>query len=71
MKSARLPESLEPPPPDTILERRLEEGRRRIEDAKQGGIDIQAWEDFWLSLLAEYEAFWIVTIPNDTKEDQQ
>lgn len=37
------------------LVRRLEDGYARIEEAKLRGIDIRAWEDFWLQLLDEYE----------------
>ena len=37
------------------LERRLEDGYRRIEEAKAQGRDIQAWEEFWFQLLREYE----------------
>ena len=39
-----------------MLERRLEDGYRRIEQAIQDGADVRAWEMFWLQLLAEYEA---------------
>jgi hypothetical protein len=38
------------------LETRLEDGDRRIRAAEQQGKDVTAWEDFWLTLLAEYEA---------------
>lgn len=38
------------------LERRLDDGYRRIESALGNGADIDAWESFWLELLAEYEA---------------
>lgn len=38
------------------LEQRLEDGFRRIGDAEMQGRDIRAWEDFWLSLLGEYES---------------
>lgn len=37
------------------LERRLEDGWTRIESAPIDA-DVTAWEDFWLRLLAEYEA---------------
>ena len=37
------------------LERRLEDGYRRIEQALQDGADVTAWEDFWIHLLREYE----------------
>lgn len=38
------------------LERRLEDGYRRIETALGEGADTESWETFWLRLLAEYEA---------------
>ena len=38
------------------LTRRLEDGYQRIEQALGRGEDVRAWEDFWLQLLAEYEA---------------
>jgi len=34
---------------------RLEDGYARIEEAIVRGVDIRAWEDFWLQLLDEYE----------------
>ncbi len=37
------------------LERRLEDGYRRIEEAKVQGRDVKAWEEFWIQLLREYE----------------
>ena len=39
-----------------VLTRRLDDGYRRIDDALHDGADIEAWEDFWLGLLREYEA---------------
>lgn len=46
--------------PQTIetLERRLDEGYRRIEEAIDRGEDVQAWESFWIDLLHQYEAEW-------------
>lgn len=38
------------------LERRLDDGYRRIEAALGGGADVAAWEEFWLRLLTEYES---------------
>ncbi|MDQ3693924.1 MAG: hypothetical protein M3464_09880 [Chloroflexota bacterium] len=38
------------------LVRRLDDGYVRIEQAVVNGEDVAAWEDFWLGLLAEYEA---------------
>jgi hypothetical protein len=37
------------------LERRLDDGYRRIEQARVDGADVRAWEDFWIQLLREYE----------------
>lgn len=37
------------------LYRRLETGYERIETALTEGKDITVWEDFWVSLLNEYE----------------
>jgi hypothetical protein len=38
------------------LERRLEDGYRRIELAVREGKDVSAWETFWIRLLHDYEA---------------
>lgn len=38
------------------LERRLEDGYRRIEQAAREGKDVSAWETFWINLLRQYEA---------------
>ena len=38
------------------LEQRLEDGFTRIGDAEVQGRDISAWEDFWVTLLREYES---------------
>ncbi len=38
------------------LERRLDDGFRRIEGALDEGADVGAWEEFWLRLLNEYES---------------
>lgn len=40
----------------STLEQRLEDGYRRIGAAELEGRDVRVWEDFWLSLLGEYEA---------------
>lgn len=40
----------------SALELRLEDGYRRIGDAELLGRDVRTWEEFWLSLLGEYEA---------------
>ena len=37
------------------LERRLDDGYRRIDSARLAGEDITAWEDFWIELLRQYE----------------
>lgn len=37
------------------IARRLEDGYARIDEAILHGVDIRAWEDFWLQLLEEYE----------------
>ena len=42
----------------TALERRLDEGYARIEEAIARGEDIAAWESFWIDLLHQYEAEW-------------
>ena len=38
------------------LERRLDDGFLRIEQALLDGADVSAWEEFWVQLLREYEA---------------
>lgn len=38
------------------LERRLEDGYTRIEDARLHGQDVSVWEEFWIDLLHQYEA---------------
>ena len=61
MKSTRLRALDQPPTVDRApfdqetLERRLDDGYRRIEDARVQGRDVQAWEEFWIQLLREYE----------------
>ena len=40
------------------LERRLDEGYSRIEEALARGEDVSAWESFWIDLLHLYEAEW-------------
>jgi hypothetical protein len=37
------------------LERRLDDGYLRIEEALRAGADVSTWENFWLNLLADYE----------------
>lgn len=37
------------------LETRLDDGWDRIESAKANGTDVEAWEDFWMTLLNEYQ----------------
>ena len=38
------------------LERRLDDGYTRIEQARLDGIDTTAWEEFWVKLLVEYQS---------------
>lgn len=38
------------------LDKRLEDGFRKIEDAEASGKNVYAWENFWLQLLREYES---------------
>jgi len=38
------------------LEQRLEDGYLRIGEAELQGNDISTWEQFWFSLLGEYES---------------
>ena len=38
------------------LERRLQEGYVRIEEALAAGQDVTSWERFWIELLHQYEA---------------
>jgi hypothetical protein len=37
------------------LERRLEDGYTRIDQAALAGADVSEWEFFWIRLLGEYE----------------
>lgn len=37
------------------LERRLDDGFRRIDEAALSGADVSEWESFWIRLLREYE----------------
>ena len=39
-----------------VMEARLNDGYERIEAAQAAGLDIVAWEAFWLELLRQYEA---------------
>ena len=38
------------------LEARLSDGYDRIDAAQAAGLDVVAWEAFWLDLLEQYEA---------------
>lgn len=38
-----------------VLERRLADGERRIEEAASQGADTTTWEAFWIELLHQYE----------------
>ena len=42
------------------LERRLNDGHVKIEDAQQALQDVARWEDLWLQLLGEYERLYAV-----------
>ena len=61
MKTPRLhalsqPSAIDRAPYDPeTLEHRLDDGYRRIEEARLQGRDVQAWEEFWIQLLREYE----------------
>lgn len=37
------------------LQKRLEDGFFRIEQAEMAGVDVAEWESFWMKLLREYE----------------
>ncbi len=39
---------------DELVER-LDKGAARIEEARAKGKDVQEWEDYWISLLRQYE----------------
>ncbi len=39
-----------------ILETRLDDGYRRIEEAIVSGDDVATWETYWFELLDEYES---------------
>lgn len=41
--------------PIVVLEARLVEGYRRIDEAIARGDDVTQWETFWIDLLHEYE----------------
>lgn len=59
-----MPDEHQSPPAEPIdldaqrsaLAHRLDDGYLRIEQAIVSGEDVQAWEDFWITLLADYEA---------------
>ncbi len=48
--------SSDPPQSIETLEARLEDGYARIAAAEASGIDVAAWEAFWIELLGQYEA---------------
>ena len=56
-----------PVSPDEILvatlQRRLNDGWFRIEEADRRGEDVAAWESFWIDLLHQYEAAWDRLLP--------
>ncbi|MGC4191400.1 MAG: hypothetical protein QM589_09570 [Thermomicrobiales bacterium] len=37
------------------LERRLDDGYRRIDQGIADGLDVSHWEEFWIDLLRQYE----------------
>jgi len=37
------------------LERRLDDGYRRIDQGIADGLDVSHWEEFWIDLLHQYE----------------
>lgn len=37
------------------LERRLDDGYRRIDQGIADGINVARWEEFWIDLLRQYE----------------
>ncbi len=39
-----------------LLERRLDDGYRRIEQAHSAGQETSAWDSFWIELLHQYES---------------
>lgn len=39
-----------------VLRHRLDAGYDRIELARQSSVDTRTWEEFWVTLLHEYEA---------------
>lgn len=61
-KSWNQPKPDHPPEPHhrvheaDVLERRLNDGWDRIEQAQRRGEDTAAWESFWIDLLHQYEA---------------
>ena len=55
MKHSHLPGSLPEPPAAQQLAKRLNDGYNRIEVARQKSEDVEAWEDFWIDLLHQYE----------------
>jgi hypothetical protein len=55
MKHSHLPGSLPEPPAAQQIAKRLNDGYTRIEVARQNGEDVEAWQDFWIDLLHQYE----------------
>ncbi len=39
-----------------MLDRRLDDGYRRIEQAHSAGQETSAWDSFWIELLHQYES---------------
>lgn len=38
-----------------LLVGRLENGSRQIEELRSAGTDVDAWEEYWIRLLRQYE----------------
>ncbi|MGC4107048.1 MAG: hypothetical protein QM753_12000 [Thermomicrobiales bacterium] len=58
MAVRHLSSHLSPLSPDLslrTLERRLDDGYRRIDEGIADGVDVSRWEEFWIDLLRQYE----------------
>ncbi len=49
-------DSVKPSQSIETLTARLDDGYNRIEAAQAVGLDITAWESFWIELLKQYQA---------------
>lgn len=54
-----------------MLERRLDDGYRRIDQGIADGLDVSHWEEFWIDLLRQYEvmADQLATTDDEVAED--